>query len=235
MSANSIGVTAAERSVARLGARQPPQGRFPVLFQREVAAGLFGHLLAAISGGQLYRKASFLVDCLNQPLFPPAVSIHERPHVCGGLASRYFDAEGVATADKAIIDQGLLSSYLLSTYSARRLGMTSTGNAGGASNLMVAHGTHDWQALLAELGTGLVVTEVMGPGVNIVSGDYSRGASGFWVENGEIAYPVNEITIAGRLQDMFAGIVAIGADVDRRSSLETGSVLIKQMTIASQG
>jgi PmbA protein len=228
----TIGRKAAERTLARLHAQQLDTRECPVLFAPEVARGLVGHLVSAVSGGSLYRRASFLVDHAGKQILPDFVEIVERPHLPRGLGSGTFDAEGVATTDSDLIRAGVLQRYVLGSYSARKLGLQSTGNAGGTHNLVVATGADDFVAMLKKLGTGLLVTEVMGQGVSIVTGDYSRGASGFWVENGTIAYPVEEITIASNLRDMFAGIVAIGADVDRRSSILTGSILIDRMTIA---
>lgn len=227
-----IGRRAAERAVRRLGARSVPTCEVPVLFAAELAGGLFGHLLAAISGGNLYRRSSFLVDALGQTLFPEWMTIDERPRLPGGLASAAFDGDGLATYDKAFIEQGRLVSYVLGTYSGRKLGMPSTANAGGVHNLFVSHGTDDQAALLRQMGRGLLVTELMGQGVNLVTGDYSRGAAGFWVENGEIQFPVEEVTIAGNLRDMFRQIVAVGADLEWRGNVRSGSLLIERMTVA---
>jgi PmbA protein len=202
------------------------------LFVPEVARSLIGHLVSAVSGGSLYRKASFLLDHAGKKILPDFVEIVERPHVLRGQASSNFDSEGVATADRELVRGGVLQRYVLGSYSARKLGLQSTGNAGGIHNLVVTPGADDFAALLKRLGTGLVVTEVMGQGVSIVTGDYSRGAAGFWVENGEIAYPVEEITIAANLREMFLGIDAIGADVDPRSHILTGSILVNRMTVA---
>ena len=227
-----IGRRAAERAVRRLGARSVPTCEVPVLFAAELAGGLFGHLLAAISGGNLYRRSSFLVDALGQTLFPEWMTIDERPRLPGGLASAAFDGDGLATYDKAFIEQGRLVSYVLGTYSGRKLGMPSTANAGGVHNLFVSHGTDDQAALLRQMGRGLLVTELMGQGVNLVTGDYSRGAAGFWVENGEIQFPVEEVTIAGNLRDMLRQIVAVGADLEWRGNVRSGSLLIERMTVA---
>lgn len=227
-----IGRRAAERAVRRLGARSVPTCEVPVLFAAELAGGLFGHLLAAISGGNLYRRSSFLVDALGQTLFPEWMTIDERPRLPGGLASAAFDGDGLATYDKAFIEQGRLVSYVLGTYSGRKLGMPSTANAGGVHNLFVSHGTDDQAALLRQMGRGLLVTELMGQGVNLVTGDYSRGAAGFWVENGEIQFSVEEVTIAGNLRDMFRQIVAVGADLEWRGNVRSGSLLIERMTVA---
>ncbi|HSN01661.1 MAG TPA: metalloprotease PmbA [Rudaea sp.] len=228
----TIGRKAAERTLARRDARKLDTRQCPVLFAPEVARGLIGHLVAAVSGGALYRKASFLLEQAGKKLYPDFVEIMERPHIPRGQGSGNFDSEGVATSDNALVTNGVLRRYVLGSYSARRLGLQSTGNAGGVHNLVVTPGEDDFAGMLEKLGTGLLVTEVMGQGVSIVTGDYSRGAAGFWVENGQIAYPVEEITIASNLRDMFAGIAAIGADVDRRSHILTGSILIERMTVA---
>lgn len=230
----AVGERAAARTVARLGARRLPTGHAPVLFRAEVAAGLLRHLLGAINGASQYRKTSFLLDQQGQRIFPGFVQVHEDPHRLRGLASAPFDGDGVATRAKAIIADGVLATYLLDHYAACRLGLTTTGNAGGARNLSVAMGEHDRDGMLRLLGTGLFVTELMGQGVNGVTGDYSRGASGFWVENGVPQYPVHEITIAGNLKDMYAHLVAIGNDCDFPGSTTTGSWLIEDMTIAGE-
>lgn len=232
--AASVGRIAAERTLRRLGARRLSTRTAPVLYAPEVARGLLGHFIAAISGGALYRKASFLLDQLGQPVFPEFVHIEEQPHRPRGLGSAAFDGEGVATKQRVLVDAGVLQGYVLSSYSARKLGLRSTGNAGGVRNLIVQPGELDFEGLLSELGTGLVVTELMGQGVNTTTGDYSRGASGFWVENGEIAYPVEEITVAGNLRDMFQRLRAVGNDVDFRGNILTGSLLIDDMTIAGE-
>ncbi|MBR9856826.1 MAG: metalloprotease PmbA [Gammaproteobacteria bacterium] len=225
---------AVSRTLGRLGGRKIDTTRAPVLFHPDVAASLFGHLVMGISGGNLYRQSSFLLDALGEQIFPAWFDIHEQPHQHKGLASSPFDNEGVRTHDRHIIENGELKTYLLTSYSARKLGMALTGHAGGIHNWTVANSGQSLEQLLKMMGTGLLVTEMMGQGVNIVTGDYSRGAAGFWVENGEIAYPVEEITIAGNLKEMFAGIQAIGTDVETRSSLQTGSVLIGEMKIAGQ-
>ncbi len=230
--AASIGVKAAERTLARLNARQLATRECPVLFAPEVARGLIGHLISAVSGGSLYRKASFLLDHVGKKLFPDFVEIVERPRLRRGQNSAAFDGEGVATTDRDLIRGGVLQRYVMGSYSARKLGLESTGNAGGIHNLVVTPGSDDFAGMLKKLDTGLLVTEVMGQGVSIITGDYSRGASGFWVENGAIAYPVEEITIAANLRDMFAGIAAIGVDVDPRSHILTGSILVERMTLA---
>lgn len=227
-----VGEKAAERTIARLGAKAIATGQYPVLFVPQIAAGLLSHLTSAISGGNQYRKSSFLLDALGQQVFPDFVQVYERPHLTCALGSASFDAEGVATKDQHFIEHGQLVSYILSSYSARRLGLTTTANAGGVHNLHISSTGETCEQLLKQLGTGLVVTEVMGQGVNIVTGDYSRGASGFWVENGEIKHPVEEITIASNLATMFKGISAIGSDIDPRLATQTGSILIDQMTIA---
>jgi PmbA protein len=227
-----IGRLAAERSVARLGARPVPTCEVPVLFAPELATGLFGHFLAAISGGNLYRHSSFLEGALGQRLFPEWLSIDERPHIPRAMGSAAFDGDGLATYAKPFVAGGELVSYILGTYSGRKLGLPSTANAGGVHNLFVSHGDEDQQALLRRMGRGLLVTELMGQGLNLVTGDYSRGAAGFWVENGEIQFPVQEVTIAGNLKDMFRQIVAVGSDLELRGNIRTGSVLIERMTVA---
>ncbi|MEY6432595.1 metalloprotease PmbA [Thioalkalicoccus limnaeus] len=232
--AAAIGRRAAERTLARLGARPITTRQAPVLFQAEVASGLMRHLIGAIQGASLYRRASFLVDRLGERIFPSFVRIHEEPHRPRGLSSAPFDGDGVATAAKDLVRDGVLQSYVLDSYAARKLGMETTGNAGGVRNLMIDMGSRDRNALLAEMGSGLLVTELMGQGVNTVTGDYSRGAAGFWVENGTIQFPVEEITIAGNLETMFAGLVAVGNDCDYSGSTRTGSWLIDRMTIAGQ-
>ncbi|WP_045224287.1 metalloprotease PmbA [Methyloterricola oryzae] len=230
--ASAVGEQAARRTVRRLDARSLTTRQCPVIFAADVAGGLLGHFLGAIRGGNLYRKSSFLLDSLEKPVFPEFVRLSEQPHMRRGLASAPYDSEGVATRAHDLVTAGVLKSYVLSTYSARKLGMQTTGNAGGVHNLMVDHGESDLPALLRQMGTGLLVGELMGQGVNLVTGDYSRGAAGFWVENGEIAHPVEEITIAGNLRDMYRNIVAIGSDVDRRGSIHTGSILLSGMTVA---
>jgi PmbA protein len=231
--ARSIGQKAGERSAARLGARKIDTCEVPVLFEAPVASGLIGHFAAAVSGGNLYRKSSFLLNSIGQQVFAPAIQILERPHLRKGLASGPFDDDGVATVDRNVVENGVVQGYFLGSYSARKLGLRTTGNAGGAHNLIMENGTATgFDALLQQMGTGLLVTELLGQGVNAVTGDYSRGASGFWVENGEIRYPVEEITIAGNLNTMFKGIQAIGNDVVVRGSKQCGSVLLDRMTIA---
>ncbi len=234
-SPQALGDYAARRALARLSARRLRTRKVPVLFEAPLACGLMGSFVHAASGGSLYRKASFLVDALGKPLFAPHVSIHEDPYQPRGISSGAFDDEGVRGCERDVVADGVLRGYFLSTYSARKLGMKSTGNAGGAYNLQLrstlTRPGDDFAAMLRRLGTGLLVTELIGQGINYVTGDYSRGASGFWVRNGEIAYPVEEITIAGNLRDMFAGIVAVGADRLERGGRTTGSLLIEQMTV----
>ncbi|MFN3716958.1 MAG: metalloprotease PmbA [Thiobacillus sp.] len=228
----TVGRIAGERTVRRLGARKLDTRTCPVVFEAQIATGLIGNFVAAVSGGSLYRKSSFLLDSLGKPVFAPHVSIRETPFVRGALGSAPFDSEGVACLERDVVKNGVVEGYFLSTYSARKLGMTTTGNAGGSHLLAVSHGDLDLAGLLREMGTGLLVTELLGQGANMVTGDYSRGAAGFWVENGEIRYPVEEITIAGNLADMFRGIVAISRDVERRGSKQVGSVLLDHMTVA---
>jgi PmbA protein len=232
--AELIGKKAAERTIKRLGARHLSTRKAPTLYVAEVASGLIGSLLSAISGSNLYRKSSFLLDSLETQLFPDFIHIYEQPHLLGALGSAMYDAEGVATQAQDIIKDGVLKTYLLSTYTARKLGMQSTGHAGGVHNLCVQSSEQNFLQLLQMMNTGLLVTQLMGEGVNPVTGDYSRGASGFWVENGIIQYPVEEITIAGNLKDMFQHIIAIGNDVDHRGNVRIGSVLIEEMAIAGK-
>jgi len=228
----SVERRAGERAVRRLGARKIATTQAPVLFEATVASSLLGHFVSAVSGGNLYRKSSFLLDSAGKPVFAPLVDIREEPHVKSGLASAAFDEEGVATRAREVVKGGVVQGYFLGSYSARKLGLASTGNAGGNHNLELRDTGTDFGGLLKAMGTGLLVTELMGQGINAVTGDYSRGAAGFWVEKGEIAYPVQEITIAGNLKDMFRGISAIGNDVVRRGSRNCGSILIDRMTIA---
>jgi PmbA protein len=231
-SAQSIGQRAAQRAASRLGSRPVPTCEVPVLFSAELAGGLFGSFLGAISGGNLYRKSSFLEGTMGQRLFPEWLTLDERPHLRGGMASASFDGDGLATYAKPFVENGHLVSYVLGTYSGRKLGLPSTANSGGVHNLFVTHGVEDQDALIRRMGRGLLVTELMGSGLNMVTGDYSRGAAGFWVENGEIQFPVQEITIAGNMKDMFQQIVAIGSDLETRSNIHTGSVLIERMMVA---
>jgi PmbA protein len=233
-SPEQLGLEAAQVTLARLGARKVKTCKVPVLFDREIAAGLFGHFISAISGGNLYRESSFLLDQLGKQVLPSWFNITERPHILKGLASSPFDHEGVKTQDMDVVTNGLLNHYLLTSYSARKLKMQTTGHAGGIHNWFIQHTGDSDKEMLAKLGTGLLVTELMGQGVNIVTGDYSRGAAGFWVENGVIQYPVHEITIAGNLSDMLKNIVAIGAVQEIRGSVQTGSVLIENMQIAGE-
>ncbi|WP_417359603.1 metalloprotease PmbA [Gallaecimonas pentaromativorans] len=230
--AAQVGRNAAKNTLARLGAKKLGTMQVPVLFQADVATGLWGHLVSAISGGSLYRRSSFLLDSLGNQILPDFVEILEDPHVKGALASTPFDSEGVRTVKRNIIESGVLQTYLLTSYSGRRLGMQTTGHAGGIHNWYVKGNGDDFNAMVKRLGRGLIVTELMGQGINMVTGDYSRGAGGFWVENGEIQYPVSEITIAGNLKDMFMGMQAIGSDTERRGGIYTGSVLIDRMTVA---
>ena len=234
MPAAELGRITADRTLARMGARRLSTRQCPVLFAPPVARGLVGHLLSAANGGALYRQASFLLDHVGKQVLPRGMSIVERPHLARGHGSAAFDAEGVATRDAALVEDGVLARYILGSYSARKLGLETTGNAGGVHNIVVGHGDDDFAGMLRRMGTGLLVTEVMGQGVSIVTGDYSRGAAGFWVENGEIAYPVEEITVAANLRDMFANLVAVGADVDPRSHILTGSILVERMTVAGE-
>ncbi len=228
----AIGRRAAERTLRRLGGRKLSTCRVPVLFVPEMARSLLGHFVGAIRGGSLYRKASFLVDHLGKEIFPSHVHIHEQPHLKRALGSAPFDNEGVATQARDVVQAGRLDGYVLDSYSARKLGMQTTGNAGGVHNLTIEPGGLDFEGMLSQMGTGLLVTELMGQGVSIITGDYSRGAAGFWVEDGEIRYPVEEITVAGNLRDMFRQLVAVGNDVDVRGNIRTGSWLIESMTVA---
>lgn len=228
----SVGQVAAARAVARLGARKLSTRKAPVLFEARLATGLIGHLLAAISGGNLYREASFLRDAAGTRVMPEFLSIDEDPFLPRGFGSAPFDAEGAAPRARRLIDAGVLTGYLLDSYSARRLNTTPTGNAGGAHNLLVGAQDFDHAGLLRQMGRGLLVTDLMGHGTNLLTGDYSRGASGFWVEDGALAYPVEEITIAGNLRDMLLGIVATGTDFELRGAIRTGSILVGEMTIA---
>jgi len=232
--AETVGKKAAARTIERLNPQKVKTGKYPVVFSAEIAGGLLSHFMGAISGGSLYRKASFLLDQLGQPIFPAGVQIYEQPYLEKGLASAYYDSDGVATRNNFFVQDGVLNSYVLGTYSARKLGMDTTANAGGVHNLFVSTGDKNLKGLCEEMGTGLLVTELMGQGVNIVTGDYSRGASGFWVENGEIKYPVSEITVAGNLSDIYKNIVEIGEDIDLRSSVRTGSILVESMTVAGE-
>src|SRR5690606_9799096 len=227
-----IGSTAARRTVERLGARKIKTTKAPVVFAPEVARGFIGHAIGAISGGAQYRRSSFLLDAAGNQIFPDFFRIEERPHIPKALASAAYDAEGVATRDRDIVVDGVLQGYILSSYSARRLGLVTTGNAGGAHNLIVPGNAEDMQELLQMMGDGLLVREMIGQGVNGVTGDYSRGAVGFWVENGEVAFPVHEITIAGNLKDLYMRIRAVGRDQDLRGGVRCGSLLVDGLTIA---
>ena len=229
-----VGLKAAENTVSRLDARKVKTGHYPIMFAADVATGLMGHLVMAISGGNLYRKSSFLVDHLGKRILPEWFNVSERPHILRGLASTPFDSEGVATKDLEIITDGTLATYLLTSYAARKMKMTPTGHAGGIHNWFVKSTGQNYEQMLKELGTGLLVTEVMGQGVNIVTGDYSRGAAGFWVENGEIQYPVSGFTVASNLKQMFEQIVAVGSDVETRSQIQTGSILLDKMKVAGE-
>lgn len=231
--AEEIGLNAAKRTVSRLGARQIGSRQAPVMFDPMTAKSLFSHLIGALKGGAIYKKASFMLDRVDQQILPECISVTEYPHERGGSGSAYHDGEGVATpAQRVLVDQGVLQGYVLGSYTARKLGLASTANAGGVRNLKISNTGHSFEQLLGELGTGLLVTELIGSGINMVTGDYSRGAAGFWVENGEIQYPVEEITIAGNLLDMYQKIVAAGSDYDRRGNTESGSIVIESMTIA---
>jgi len=230
--AAGVGRKAGERAVHRLGARKIATTQVPVLFEAPVAASLLGHFVAAVSGGSLYRKSSFLLDSAGKQIFASMVNVNEQPHVAKGLASAPFDEEGVATHPREVVQGGVVEGYFLGSYSARKLGLKSTGNAGGNHNLFLRDTGTDFPGLLKAMGEGLLVTELLGHGVNPVTGDYSRGAACFWVERGEIAYPVQEITIAGNLKDVFRGIVAVGNDVMRRGSRQCGSILVERMTVA---
>jgi PmbA protein len=228
----SVGRRAGERAARRLGARKITTRQVPVLFEAPLASSLLGHFATAVSGGNLYRKSSFLLDSAGQAVFSANVNITEQPHVPKGLASAPFDEEGVATRSRDVVSGGIVQGYFLTSYSGRKLALKTTGNAGGTHNLILRDTGTDFAGLLKAMGTGLLVTELMGQGVNSVTGDYSRGAAGFWVENGAVTYPVQEITIAGNLKNMFRAIVAVGNDVVRRGARQCGSILIERMTIA---
>lgn len=232
--AEAIGLKAAERTLRRLNGRSLTTREVPVLFVPEQARGLVGHLVGALGGGAQYRKASFLLDSIGQQAFPDFIQLQERPHLQQALGSRAYDSEGVATCDRDIVRDGVIQDYFLGSYSARKLGRQTTGSAGGSGNLLLADTGVSAEELLAQLGTGLMVTELIGQGINGITGDYSRGAAGFWVENGEIQYPVEEITIAGNLKDMYMAIEAVGNDIDRRGRIQSGSVLVGKMTVAGQ-
>lgn len=227
-----IGETAARRAVERLGAVKPQTRTAPVLFLPELAKGFIGHAMSAVSGGAQYRKSTFLLDALGETVFPEWLSIDERPHIAKAMASAPYDGEGVATYDRSVFSDGVLQGYLLSSYSARRLGLESTANAGGAQNLVVSANASGFDAMLRQMDTGLIVEELIGHGVNPVTGDYSRGAVGHWVEGGEVRYPVHEVTIAGNLKELYRSIVAVGEDRDTRGGIRCGSLLVDGMTIA---
>jgi len=232
-SASSIGETAAERTLKRLGGKQVPTCEVPVIFDATIAGSVFSHFFGAIKGGALYKKSTFLLDHLDKQVFPEWLSLTERPHLKGRYRSALYDVEGVATpSENKIVDQGTLRSYILSSFTARKLGMKTTANAGGVRNVAVSSTAESQSQMISNMGTGLLVTELIGSGINMVTGDYSRGASGFWVENGVIQYPVNEVTIAGNLKDMFMDIVAIGSDVDTRGNVHTGSLMLEKITVA---
>ncbi|MES2772004.1 MAG: metalloprotease PmbA [Pseudomonadota bacterium] len=230
----AVGDYAARRALARLGARKIKTRKVPVLFEAPLAASLIGNFVHAASGGSLYRKSSFLIDSLGKRIFSKKIQMSERPHLPGALASGYFDSDGVATKDREVVVDGVLQGYFLSTYTARKLGMQTTGNAGGCHNLIVQPGKRDLRGLLQKMGRGLFVTELLGQGVNYVNGDYSRGAAGYWVEDGEIVHAVDEVTIAGNLRDMFRHIVSVGNDVLVRGSKQVGSILIEEMKVAGK-
>ena len=232
-SAVHIGQRAAQNTLRRLNARTITTGTYPVIFASEISPSLFGQFIGAIRGGALYRKSSFLLDHLGKQIFPEFIHIHEQPHLLKGIGSAMFDGEGVSTHARDIIRDGVLLGYVLDSYSARKLDMTTTANSGGVHNLTIDSGDLDFSALLEQMGTGVLVTETMGMGVNIVTGDYSQGAAGFWVENGEIQYPIDEFTIASNLADMFMGIQAVASDVELRGNTRTGSVWINKMTVAA--
>jgi PmbA protein len=231
-SARYIGEVAAKRTVSRLGARKIKTTKVPVLFTPELARGFIGHAIGAIAGGAQYRHASFLLDAVGEQIFPPFMSVQERPHLAKGMSSAAYDSEGVATFDRDIVADGELQGYVLGSYSARRLGLKTTANAGGTQNLIVPGNSDGLAALIRQMGTGLIVEELIGQGVNPVTGDYSRGAVGHWVENGEIQYPVHEVTVAGNLRDLYLRIAAIGNDQDLRGGIRCGSLLVEQMTVA---
>jgi PmbA protein len=231
-SASHIGEMAAKRTVSRLGARKIKTTKIPVLFTPELARGFIGHAIGAIAGGAQYRRASFLLDAVGEKIFPDFVSVQERPHLAKGMSSASYDGEGVATYDRDIVTDGVLAAYVLGSYSARRLGLQTTANAGGTQNLIVPGNSGDLDSLIKEMGTGLIVEELIGQGVNAVTGDYSRGVVGQWVENGEIQHPVHEVTIAGNLRDLYKRIAAIGNDPDLRGGIRCGSLLVEEMTVA---
>jgi PmbA protein len=230
--AKRVGEIAAKRATDRLGARKVKTCKAQVLFAPEIARGFIGHAIAAAAGGAQYRRASFLLDAAGEQVFPQFLQIHERPHIAKAMASVPYDAEGVAARDRDLVVDGVLQGYILGSYSARRLGLETTGNAGGAHNLIVPGSSGDLKSLTRDMGTGLLVHELIGQGVNPVTGDYSRGAAGFWVENGEIAFPVHEVTIAGNLRNLYRRILATGNDLDPRGGIRCGSILVAEMAIA---
>lgn len=230
--ASDVAKQAAERAVKRLGAKRISTQRAPVIYAAEEARSLLGHFASAISGGAIYRKASYLVDKLNTPVFAPHIRLQEHPHLAHGLGSSPFDNDGVATRENIFVDNGILQTYALGVYSARKLGMKTTGNAGGTHNLTISTGNKNLKELIKTMDKGLLITEMMGQGVNTLTGDYSRGAAGFWVENGEVQYPVHEVTVASKLPDIYKNIVEVGCDVDKRGNIHTGSILISDMMIA---
>lgn len=232
--AEEVGRIAGQRTLNRLGSRKITTCQTPVIYEAQAAGSLLSHLISAISGGALYRKSSFLLDHKGEKIFPDHINISEQPYRPKGLGSAAFDNEGVATRERSIINGGVLMDYVLGSYSARKLGVQTTGNAGGVHNLVIEHGDKDLPALMKQMGTGLLVTELIGFGVNNVTGDYSRGAAGYWVENGEIQYPVSEITVAGNLLDIFQSFVEVGNDLDKRGNTITGSILVEQMTVAGE-
>lgn len=234
-SPESIGKTAAKHTIERLGARKLATQDAVILYDPRVACSLISHFIRAIGGGSQYRKASFLLDSMGQKIFPDFIHLHEQPFIPQALGSAPYDSEGVTTREQDFITDGVVSNYLLGSYSARKLGMQTTANAGGAHNLTLDSTGHSFKDLMTEMNTGFLVTELMGSSVNINTGDYSRGAAGFWIENGEVQYAVKEVTIAGNLKDMYQQIVAVGNDVDNKSSTRTGSILIENMTIAGSG
>ncbi|MFT5500468.1 MAG: PmbA protein [Woeseiaceae bacterium] len=231
-SVTEIGRTAAQRTVERLGARKIKTDTAPVLFAPEIARGFIGHAIGAIAGGAQYRRSSFLLNAIGEKIFPDFIQIQERPHIRKGMSSAPFDAEGVATVDRDIVSDGVLQGYVLSSYSARRMGLQTTGNAGGAHNLLIPGNSGDLQSLIKSMDRGLLVHELIGHGVNAVTGDYSRGVVGYWVEGGKIAYPVHEVTVAGNLRDLYQRIVAVGDDQDLRGGIRCGSLLVDEMKIA---
>ncbi len=230
----TVGEKTASRTLRRLGARRVPTCRVPVLYEAPVASSLLGHFISAISGGALYRRASFLLDHLNQKIFPDFVRIHEQPLLVGAMGSAAFDSEGVATASRDIVSSGVFKVTFSAPTVHDALGNKTTGNAGGVHNLTIDHGTKSLEEMIKDLKTGFLVTELIGFGINSVTGDYSRGAAGLWIENGEIAYPVEEVTVAGNLKDIFQNIVAVGNDVDTRKSTRCGSILVEGLTIAGE-